>query len=130
MLLVLSNVSLAAQKNLIVQELESYEKEGRLWRNIVVSPKIKKEELINLAQVLHRENPNVSFRIFSDASKFQEFMSWDRNYPNSTYPYPKEWAKKHYLAIINRMAGEWQLYAMDAGFKKFKLEDSVIARLE
>ncbi len=132
-LLASPNVSLALQSSsnrLIVQELESYEKAGRLWRNIVVSPKIKKEELITLAQQLHRENPNVSFRFFTDASKFQEFVSWDKNYPSAAYPYPKEWTKKHYLAMINQMLGEWQLYASDGGFKKFKLEDSVIARLE
>src|SRR5207248_2354418 len=109
---------------LIVKELARYEKGGRLWRNLVIQPKIKKEELIGLAQKLHRENPTTAFRFFTDDKQFQQFADWDKNYPSDAHPSPEGWVKKHYVAIINRMEGRWQLYAMDAGFERFKLEES------
>lgn len=106
-------------------EIESYRKDGGrgdLWRNVVVSPKITREQITTLARDLHRAAPDARIRILSDDKEFQAFKLRDQNYPNPAYKYPEKWARKHYLAIINFMGGagggRWELYPTEkAGFK-------------
>lgn len=118
------------------KELESYEKGKVTWRNIVVDKKIKRDDLIKLARELHGAYPTAHFRIFTDDEKFQQFKERDIHYPDSAYTYPEAWARKHYVAIINKMltmdgpTARWQLYAMDAGMKYVVGDTSVIAELE
>jgi hypothetical protein len=88
----------------------------RPMRNIVIAPGPSLEALTALAKRLHRDDPHSMFRIFTDgdAQQFQRFRLWHTHFgqPDSAqYPYPKEWANRHNIAIINEfMVGRgWQL---------------------
>jgi hypothetical protein len=90
----------------VVKEFQSYERTGRRWRNVVVSPGISIDVLTALAQRLHAEDPRSSFRIFTDGNEqqFRRFMLWDvhsvKN-DSARYPYPEAWGNRHYIAMIN-----------------------------
>jgi hypothetical protein len=123
-----------ATSSVSFKELESYKKGGVTWRNIVVDKKIKRDDLIKLARDLHGAYPITPFRIFTDDEKFKEFMQRDIHYPDPSYTYPEAWAKKHYIAIINKMTAEggmrWQLYPQGLEGMKFVAKDEpVIANL-
>jgi hypothetical protein len=113
-----------------VTELGRYRKGGRLWVSVVIPRDLPREALIQLAKRLHQQEPDVSYRLFTDGKEYGKFAAWDQNYPSDDYPYPKGWAKKHYIAIVNLMATlggtrRWQLYAMDAG-RKYPVGDTMV----
>lgn len=112
------------------RELQSYRKDrgrGDLWRNIVVSPKIKRDALVALARQLHKDDPQGRIRIFTDDKQFVEFMERDINYPDPAYTYPEKWANKHYIGMINRMfgrgGGRWVLTSTSSAGTKLIGED-------
>ena len=113
------------------EELESYEKSGKTWGNIIIPENTSQEDLITLAKYLHKQYPKNYFHIFDDEAKFEEFMNWDINYgkvidtdgktktidkctditycrnlikqEKYAYPLPKEWSDTHEIAIINEI---------------------------
>jgi hypothetical protein len=104
-----------------VYELPSYIKAGRGWRNFVVPLSIGRDELVRLATELHKSGPETSYRFFTDAREYRQYAAWDQNYPDDAYPYTEQWARKHYIAMVNKMfaagAAHWELQAMDAGMR-------------
>jgi hypothetical protein len=121
------------------KDLESFRKNGtgEVWRNVVVSPKIKRDELIALAKFLHDKHHGVPFRIFTDDAKFVEFMERDIHYPDPAYTYPEKWASKHYVARIQSTSNDggrtrqWFLWAVSSAAYKFVRGDGeVIADLD
>ena len=79
----------------------------------MISKKLSKQELINIARQLHQEHPHTFFHFFDDNSKIKEYVQWDMHYPNPNYPYPEKWVDKHLKADINKMFTreglQWQL---------------------
>ena len=91
----------------VVKEFPSYEKAGRRWRNVVISPGASIDALAALAQRLHAEDPRSSFRIFTDGKEqqFRRFRLWDVHYTkddSARYPYPEAWGNRHYIAMIHK----------------------------
>lgn len=82
--------------------LQSYMKDGRLLKNVLVQQGLTNEKLIQLAKFLHATDSSSSYRIFDDDAQSQKFMEWDVNYPSKKYSYPKSWADKHYLGDISQ----------------------------
>lgn len=113
------------------RELAKSRKGDRTFRNFVVSDPISREELIALAENVHRLYPNDAARFFDDDKEFGQFAEWDANYPDKRYPYPKEWAAKHYLALMNRMGAQggprWELSATDGGDRFIRNGDTTLA---
>lgn len=132
------NIGQATEKKLVeYKELQSYEKSGKTWRNIIIPSGTSQENLISLAKDLHKKDSKNYFHIFDDDAKFQEYMDWDINYgkvkdkdgkiktidqcldiaycqslvkqQKYAYPFPEEWGNKHDIAIINEMLGKWKL---------------------
>ena len=98
-------------ERIVRRELESYEKAGSNWRNILIRRNTSQDDLIKLARKLHQEDPTSYFRFLDNDEEFQQYMDWDKNYPDDNYPYPKEWTEKHYIAMINQMSGTWSLHS-------------------
>lgn len=96
-------------ERIVIRELQSYEKAGSDWRNILIRRNTSRDDLIKLARKLHREDPSSYFRFLDNDEEFQQYMNWDKNYPSDFYPYPKEWTEKHHIAMINQMSGTWSL---------------------
>ena len=110
----------AAQGNdepISVKVLATYRKDDQTWKYLLIPHKLTRERLIKLARELHRAEPDTSFGLFDDDKQFQQFMAWNKNYPSAAYPYPEKWVEKHYIAMINKMGGEWQLVAMYASLE-------------
>ncbi len=132
----------STQKKIVeYKELASYEKSGKIWKNVVIPSGTSQEDLIAFAKELHKKDSKSYFHIFDDDAKFQEYMDWDINYgkvrdkdgkiktidqcSDITYcrtlvqqrkypfPFPEEWGDKHEIAIINEM--------FDRGGLKWKL---------
>ena len=104
----------------ILKEFPSHEKAGRRWRNIVISPDNSVEALIALTKQLHAEDPRTSFWIYTDGNnqQFRRLILWDLHYAkadSAQYPYPKAWADRHNIAIINQFgaAQRWQLQILN-----------------
>ncbi len=95
------------------KRLGSYNAGGKKWVNVLVQADTTERQLIKLAKRLHKENPNAFFHIFDDDSKIKEYVDWDRNYPNSNYPFPEKWVLKHFRGNIRKMfirgGLQWQL---------------------
>jgi len=73
---------------------------------------------------LFKEQPGY-YNFFTDDKEYQAFVASDLHYPSNNYPYPKKWANKHYLAMINKHAsrgylGEWALLAEGITGQKFE----------
>jgi hypothetical protein len=81
--------------------LQSYSRDGRMLRNVLVQPKLERDKLIQLAKFLHASDRETDFRLFDDEAQFQKFMEWDINRPSKAHPYPKAWADKHYIGDIS-----------------------------
>ena len=116
------------------RELDSNTKGGREWRNIVVDPKIKRGDLVKLARELHAAFPEARFHVFTDDWKFPEFMRSDLHPGDPAHAHPGEWAKKHYVADIDRIwrrdGQRWVLYPAGPAGKKFVPRDeTAIAEL-
>lgn len=123
------------------REATSWEKSGKTWRAIVFAKKPSNEELIKIAKELHAKNKTDYYNFFDDDAKLEEFKNWDVNYGKvrdrdgqaklatecsdipycvnlqkngqDAFPYPKEWADAHELAMMNEMfsggAMRWEL---------------------
>ncbi len=106
--------------DLIIRELSSHRKGSRKWRNILVKADITREELIELAQEMHKRDSQTSFNFFNDDSQFKNYLQWEKYYPNKYYPFPEEWLKKHNLGMLNRMGpvsdNRWELLSWDGAF--------------
>ena len=111
------------------KELAAFKKngDGEVWRNVAVSPKVKRDELIALAKFLRHKYPLTPIRIFTDDDneKFEEFMRWDIHYPNDAYPPPREWLRKHGIAKIQATSNDggrtwhWLLWPVSTDSYKF-----------
>jgi hypothetical protein len=111
---------------------------GDLLHNILVPKHITKDQLIAVAKELFNDRPGY-YHFFTDDKEFQAFMDSDLDYLKSDkpkYPYPEEWANKHYVAQINKHAtrgylGEWALWAISTTSFKFveSPQDSMIISL-
>jgi len=110
------------------RELKSFQRDGEteVWRNIVVSPNITKEQLIGLGKYLYQMHPRMRFNIFDEDKEFQAFVDWRLHFykpDHDKYPWPQVWLKRHHLAMINRMSPAepntlgWVLFAQDGGSK-------------
>jgi hypothetical protein len=103
-----------------VKEGRSYEQAGEKWRTIVLPPKLKKEQLIQLANALHRLDPESSFDLFDDDSGIERFI----RSLNSEDDISEAWEEKHFVATVQTMMDvhsmkmQWQLVAMD-GWKRY-----------
>ena len=101
----------------VLKEFPSYRHPaGHNKRCIVIAPGPSLEALVALAKRLRREDPKSSFMIFTDgnAQQFRRYMLWDIHYvkdDSAQYPYPKEWANHHGIALIHRFGGlqRWKL---------------------
>jgi hypothetical protein len=90
----------------VVGAFPSYQKAGRHWRNVVIAPDPSIDALTALAQRLHAEDPKSSFWLFTDGNtqQFRRLMLWDLHSGKADaarYPYPKAWANRHRIAMIN-----------------------------
>ncbi len=121
------------------KDLESFKKNGtgEMWRNVMISPKFKRDELIALAKYLHDKYPGSPIRIFTDDAKFEEYMQRDIHYPDPAYTYPEKWASKHYIARIQATSSDggktrrWQLFPVSsAAYKLVTGSAEVIADLD
>ena len=104
--------------NLVVHRVVStYLKGDREWKLIVISPKLSRSDLTSLAKQLHGKYPETAFHIFDDGSQMRAYENWTRNYPNPQFLFPERWAKKHHLAMVNKMlesgGSRWQLLGAD-----------------
>jgi hypothetical protein len=92
----------------VLKEFPSYRHPaGHYKRNIVIAPGPSLEALVALAKRLHHEDPETSFRIFTDGNvqQFHRYRLWDLHYAkddSAKYPYPKAWADRHNIAFIHR----------------------------
>ncbi|MGK2848694.1 MAG: hypothetical protein ACSLEX_01350 [Minisyncoccota bacterium] len=112
------------------KNLETYDKSGQEWKNIMIPAETSQEDLIKLAKQIHKKDPNGNYHIFNDDAKFQQYKDWDINYGKVkdtdgkvktideclnmeycrkliqegkyAYPYPEEW-KSHEIGLINKM---------------------------
>lgn len=123
------------------KEAADWEKSGKKWRAVVFSSRPTNTYLIKVAKELHAKNPNDYYNFFDDDEKLQEFKDWDVNYgkvrdkdgqakyvtdcndmsycielqknKQEAYPYPKDWADAHNIALMNEMYSDgkmkWQL---------------------
>jgi hypothetical protein len=101
------------------RELSPYVKAGRNWRSFVILSNLQRDALVAVARELHKSDPASSFRFFTDDSQYEQFKLWDQNYPDARYPFPESWARKHYIAMVNKMlspgGAQWQLLAEEGG---------------
>lgn len=119
------------QSDISYKELESYQKSGQTWHNIVIATELSSDNLVKLAKQIHRKNPDDSYRIFNDESKLKEFILWDQNYGKVkdkdgkikdltectdftycqdlikqnkyAYPFPEDWSKVHHLGNVQQI---------------------------
>lgn len=102
------------------KDASNYKKGDQTWRLIVFSRKPSDDELIKVAKELHSQNKTDYYSFFDDDEKLEEFKNWDINYAitpdENAFPYPKEWAEAHELAIMNELYSngimKWQLTSM------------------
>lgn len=119
-------------KNVVdYKELESYEKGGKIWKNITVPASASADEIEQMARDIHIKDPKSSYHIFDDDTKFKEFKDWDMNYgkvrdkdgkvkeiseclnvvycrmliQQEKYPYPapRKWMEDHLVVNIQQM---------------------------
>jgi hypothetical protein len=101
----------------VLKEFPSYRHSvGHNKRSIVITPGPSLEALVALAKRLRREDSESSFMIFTNgnAQQFRRYMLWDIHYAkddSAQYPYPKEWANHHGIALIHRFGAlrRWKL---------------------
>jgi hypothetical protein len=101
----------------VLKEFPSYRHPvGHIKRSIVITPGPSLEALVALAKHLRRDDPESSFMIFTDgnAQQFRRYMLWNIHYAKddfTRYPYPKEWANHHGIALIHRFGfpRRWKL---------------------
>lgn len=125
-------VAVTMQNNIVdYKELESYEKGGKIWKNIVVPSNASVDEIEQMARDIHIKDPKSSYHIFDDDTKFKEFKDWDMNYgkvrdkdgkvkeiseclnvvycrmliQQEKYPYPapRKWMEDHLVVNIQQM---------------------------
>lgn len=90
---------------------------GATWGNLSVSPTITRSELSAVAKHFHRQNPKLPFHIFTDYAGVEKYVKYDSHYGTpqaGAYPYPKAWAEKHYVGMVNCMIApggcNWELH--------------------
>jgi len=105
------------RSGIIIKELDQYSDAGVTWRNFLIRKNVDRSDLILLAQELHRVDPNSFFKLVDDDSEFREYIDWEINYPNSSYPYPEGWATNHIIGWIihasDTNGGHWEFIDHD-----------------
>jgi hypothetical protein len=108
-----------AKATAVLQEFPSYQKMGRRWRSVVISPNTTIEELAALMKRLHHEDPKTSFNVFTngDTKQFRKYMLWTTHYATekaSKHPYPEAWANRHHVGHLHQFlpSQEWKLVVL------------------
>jgi hypothetical protein len=86
------------------QIIGHYEKFGQTWACVLVPPETNRHSLVQLAQQMHQQNPDMRYRFFDDDQHYQQYIEWHINYPDAAAPYPGAWVAQHHVAVINRVA--------------------------
>ena len=105
-------IAVTAENNF--KEISSYTAGGKKWINILVPEGTTRGQLKKIALKLHKKNPNKYFHIFDNDKKLQDYIDWEKHYPNTpSYSFPEAWVFKHLLGDINQMLSngslQWQL---------------------
>ncbi|HXF41239.1 MAG TPA: hypothetical protein VN687_16100 [Blastocatellia bacterium] len=117
------------------KEITGYLAVGKMWKVILIPPKVEREQIVSLAREIHGKDPTGFYHFFDDDKQIQRFKDSQVHYPDSKYPSPESWMRKHYIAMINKMlergGPRWQLVAGDAGLHLTPNPNTtVIAELE
>jgi hypothetical protein len=111
------------------RELESIAIPGaRTIRSILIPQGVTAEQLVALADVLHDNDRSSQFYFFDSDGKYEELRQHLLHYPSLEYPYPDEWARRHFIAMLNRFGSAWELHA-EAGGLHFGDRNGVIAKV-
>lgn len=87
-------------------------------------PRASDDQVRQLAQCLHVRHPKQRMRIIDDVSKYEQYKSWDSQYPDGP-PNPHPWFEQHMRGSVAIPAiggsGKWRF--IDAHAMSFDLGD-------
>lgn len=93
-----------------VKLLQTYEKDGEYWTLVLVKPKLKQADLIEVAKSLRQKDPEMRWELFDDSSQSAQYVRWAEAYPGPSRPkFPEKWVNTHGVAMIMPIGQKWVL---------------------